>query len=100
MGKVRVRLSGDDIQFINNLRGSEEPVYETVNGRKHYRPLLSESEREALKEYRISKVKEQVGLVNALLTEDQTFQEMSKDYTISLVVKHRKKGYTLSTPVL
>lgn len=44
----RVRLSGEDIQFINQLRGYKQPVYEVVNGRLCFRVTLTNEELNAL----------------------------------------------------
>ena len=50
----RVRLSGEDIQFINQLRGYKQPVYEVVNGRLCFRVTLTNEELNALHRNRFS----------------------------------------------
>ena len=90
MQKKMVRLSGADIRYINKLRGQDEPVYEVVNGKKMYRPRLSESEIKSLELDR----KHRMEKVANLLLQSPEFDESK--YTVSINIVHKKKQYSHS----
>lgn len=98
--RKRYRLSGMDIQFINQLRGFEEPVYEVVNGRKQYRPLLSYEEVEKLKEFREEELKHCTKDIDWVLGVGASeYQVDLEEFDVTVSYKHRKKGYVIEHQV-
>lgn len=95
MSKKRYRLSGEDIEFINQLRGSEEPVYEITNGRKLYRPLLSKEEVEKLEEFRKRRITSLIELFRWVANDSVSGPELMNEFEIQVMFRHKKKGYTL-----
>lgn len=100
MGTKRVRLSSDDIQFINELRGFEEPIYEVCNGREQFRPLLNDEELEALDKFREKKTDVFTNSVKWLL---QVFGDNDRKdiepFSITIQFHHNKKGYNITKQV-
>lgn len=90
MQKKLVRLSGADIRYINKLRGKDEPVYEVVNGKKMYRPRLSDSEIRSLEFDR----KQRMNEVADLLLQSPKFDDSK--YDVVITVTHKKKRYSHS----
>lgn len=92
----RVRLSGEDIQFINQLRGYKQPVYETVNGRLCFRVTLTNEELKALQRNREERVKGAVCAIGSSIRNCKTITNaiILKDYEVTVQFKHKKKGYT------
>ena len=87
MAKKFVRLSGADIDHINQLRGCYADVYEVVNGKPMYRLLLKDEEIRSLERDRKKRMQK---VANILLKSEDL--DTSK-YSVEIVVKHKKKQY-------
>lgn len=82
-----MRLSGADINHINQLRGCYADVYEVTNGKPMYRLLLQPDEVRSLEKDR----KKRMQRVANLLLNHSDF-EPSK-YSVEITIKHKKKQY-------
>lgn len=83
-----MRLSGADIEFINQIRGRKEPVYEMTNGKKMYRPRLTDEEIVLLEQDRRQRMQK----IANLLFDSPEFK--SSRYQIEIRITHKKKRYS------